>query len=186
MEWLITACGLITLVAIAGGSIPLMLRRTERVQHLMIAFAAGVFLSAVFLHLLPVVGQEAGAGLQDGGEEGLDDQAGELGGGHVVAEVVEDDLGDRDREVGQLAALGNEVHVGAHVLEDDLLDAELLAAAALLVAALGLAAVPFAVAPAHAEIYGLVVGIDRYKHLRSMAWWSASTGTSTCRCSPAR
>ena len=59
MEWLLTACGLIILVAIAGGSIPLMLQRTERVQHLMIAFASGVFLSAVFLHLLPEIGEMA-------------------------------------------------------------------------------------------------------------------------------
>ncbi|MEM7202936.1 MAG: ZIP family metal transporter [Planctomycetota bacterium] len=62
MDWLTSSSVLIFAIALVGGVVPLVLRRTERVQHLMIAFAAGVFLGAVFLHLLPeIAGMAAGA-----------------------------------------------------------------------------------------------------------------------------
>ena len=62
MPWLVTSCALIFAIAVVGGAVPLAVRRTERVQHLMIAFAAGVFLGAVFLHLLPEVAAMADPG----------------------------------------------------------------------------------------------------------------------------
>jgi len=39
--------------AVVGGLLPLASRRTERGLHLLVAFATGVFLGIVFLHLLP-------------------------------------------------------------------------------------------------------------------------------------
>ena len=49
MSWLTEACLLIVVLALGGGLAPLLLRRTERVQHLMIAFASGVFLGGDFI-----------------------------------------------------------------------------------------------------------------------------------------
>ena len=48
-------------VGLVGGLAPLYLRWSDRQHHAALAFSTGVFLGAVFLHLLPVVGQEAGA-----------------------------------------------------------------------------------------------------------------------------
>lgn len=59
MTWLLGVSVLIAGIAIVGGLVPMFLRRTERAQHLLIAFAAGVFLGAVFLHLLPEVASMA-------------------------------------------------------------------------------------------------------------------------------
>ena len=43
----------IVVAILAGGALPLLRRWSERVLHLFIAAAAGVFMGAVFLHLLP-------------------------------------------------------------------------------------------------------------------------------------
>jgi zinc transporter ZupT len=43
----------IVLAILAGGALPLIHRWSERVLHLFVAAAAGVFMGAVFLHLLP-------------------------------------------------------------------------------------------------------------------------------------
>lgn len=43
----------IFLVALAGGCLPLLLRWNDRTLHLALSLSAGVFLGAVFLHLLP-------------------------------------------------------------------------------------------------------------------------------------
>ncbi len=51
----------ILLVGIAGGLIPLYFKWGDRQHHIALAFSAGIFLGAVFLHLLPSVAA-AGAG----------------------------------------------------------------------------------------------------------------------------
>lgn len=43
----------IVLAILVGGALPLIHRWSERVLHLFVAVAAGVFMGAVFLHLLP-------------------------------------------------------------------------------------------------------------------------------------
>ena len=40
-------------VALLGGCLPLMFRWSDRVKHAILALSAGIFLGAVFLHLLP-------------------------------------------------------------------------------------------------------------------------------------
>jgi zinc transporter ZupT len=45
--------GIVILAILTGGLLPLVHRWSERVLHLFVALAAGVFLGAVFLHLLP-------------------------------------------------------------------------------------------------------------------------------------
>ncbi len=55
MSWLVETCLLTFALSAIGGIVPLVLRRTERLQHLLVAFSAGVFLAVVFLHLLPEV-----------------------------------------------------------------------------------------------------------------------------------
>ena len=47
--------------ALAGGTIPLVVRRSDRLLHLFVAFATGIFLGTVFLHLLPELAQQRGA-----------------------------------------------------------------------------------------------------------------------------
>jgi zinc transporter ZupT len=48
-------------VGLAGGLAPLLLKWKERGHHAALAFSTGIFLGAVFLHLLPVIGLEASA-----------------------------------------------------------------------------------------------------------------------------
>lgn len=55
----------ILLAALAGGALPLLSRRSDRLLHLFIAFSTGIFLGVVFLHLLPQVAQMAQEGLMD-------------------------------------------------------------------------------------------------------------------------
>ena len=43
-------------VALAGGVLPLLFRWSHRQFHAALALSSGVFLGAVFLHLLPMVG----------------------------------------------------------------------------------------------------------------------------------
>ena len=45
----------LSLVVLLFGALPLVARRSERVLHLLVAFATGIFLGVVFLHLLPEV-----------------------------------------------------------------------------------------------------------------------------------
>lgn len=52
----------ILLVGLVGGFVPLVKRWTDRGHHAALAFSTGIFLGAVFLHLLPTV--------QAGGEHG--------------------------------------------------------------------------------------------------------------------
>jgi len=49
----------LVLTALLGGLAPLFVRRSERVLHLFVSFATGVFLGILFLHLLPEVGEMA-------------------------------------------------------------------------------------------------------------------------------
>ncbi|MEM9801746.1 MAG: ZIP family metal transporter [Planctomycetota bacterium] len=50
-------------VGLVGGLVPLFMRWSDRQHHAALAFSTGVFLGAVFLHLLPTVGVEPhGAG----------------------------------------------------------------------------------------------------------------------------
>ena len=57
MNWLLQASIGTFLLCLAGGLVPFVFRRTDRLQHLLIAFATGVFLGATFLHLLPAVAE---------------------------------------------------------------------------------------------------------------------------------
>ena len=56
----------ILLVGIAGGLIPLFFKWGDRQHHIALAFSTGIFLGAVFLHLLPSV---AAAGAAGGGHD---------------------------------------------------------------------------------------------------------------------
>ena len=52
----------ILLVGIAGGLIPLFFKWGDRQHHIALAFSTGIFLGAVFLHLLPSVAAAGAAG----------------------------------------------------------------------------------------------------------------------------
>lgn len=52
---MITSFASILLVGVLGGLVPLVKRWTERGHHAALAFSTGIFLGAVFLHLLPAV-----------------------------------------------------------------------------------------------------------------------------------
>lgn len=47
---------LLFLLGLLGGLIPLLVRRNDRLLHAALALATGIFLGAVFLHLLPALG----------------------------------------------------------------------------------------------------------------------------------
>jgi zinc and cadmium transporter len=49
-------------VALTGGALPLLFKWNDRQFHAALALSSGVFLGAVFLHLLPMVGAIAGTG----------------------------------------------------------------------------------------------------------------------------
>lgn len=49
-------------VALTGGALPLLFKWSHRQFHAALALSSGVFLGAVFLHLLPMVGAIAGTG----------------------------------------------------------------------------------------------------------------------------
>lgn len=55
MSWLLTSSLLILGLTVVGGLLPLWFSRTSRFLHLLVSLAAGLFLGAVFLHLLPEV-----------------------------------------------------------------------------------------------------------------------------------
>lgn len=52
----------LVLTTLLGGLVPLFVRHSERVLHLYVSFATGMFLGIVFLHLLPEVASQAEAG----------------------------------------------------------------------------------------------------------------------------
>ncbi|MEX1026057.1 MAG: ZIP family metal transporter [Planctomycetota bacterium] len=98
-----------------GGIVPLFVRRTERVLHLLIAFSTGIFLGVVFQHLLPEVAhlsaQEAALHAEHDhghGDHGHDAHADE----HAHPEA-EHEHGAGDHAHGVLA-LEPEVHAHAH------------------------------------------------------------------------
>lgn len=64
MDWLLTRSLLTFALTLGGGALPLLFARGDRLKHLLVSLAAGVFLGAVFLHLLP----EVAAGASHGGE----------------------------------------------------------------------------------------------------------------------
>ena len=75
----------ILLVGVLGGLIPLVKRWTDRGHHAALAFSTGIFLGAVFLHLLPAV--EGGGGhTADAAEVREELQAGHDHAGHDHAE----------------------------------------------------------------------------------------------------
>ena len=57
---MMTSFASILLVGVLGGLIPLVKRWTDRGHHAALAFSTGIFLGAVFLHLLPAVEGSAG------------------------------------------------------------------------------------------------------------------------------
>lgn len=67
MSWLLTTSALVYLLTMVGGAVPLLFRGGARLQHLLASVAAGVFLGAVFLHLLPEV-----AGMATEHQPGID------------------------------------------------------------------------------------------------------------------
>lgn len=66
MSWLAQAALMTFALAFAGSVLPLVLRRSDTIQHRLIAFASGVFLGVVFQHLLPEVARAS----QESGEHG--------------------------------------------------------------------------------------------------------------------
>ena len=77
MDWILTTSLEVFLLTLIGGVVPVLLRRGARLQHLLASVAAGVFLGAVFLHLLPEVGELAA------GHAGHADEAGHDHGGVI-------------------------------------------------------------------------------------------------------
>lgn len=73
---LTTYCLVIIAAALGGSALPLLLGRSEKVLHFLIALSTGIFLGVVFTHLLPEVAH----------------MAEELGGGHAHAEAHADHL----------------------------------------------------------------------------------------------
>lgn len=55
MAWLVTQSALILALTIVGGLLPMWFGKNGRLLHLLVSLAAGIFLGAVFLHLLPEV-----------------------------------------------------------------------------------------------------------------------------------
>lgn len=64
MNWLLSQSALIVGLTVLGGCLPLLFERSSRLLHLLVSLAAGIFLGAVFLHLLP----EVAAHMDHGGE----------------------------------------------------------------------------------------------------------------------
>jgi len=72
MDWLLTRSLLTFALTLGGGALPLFFARGDRLKHLLVSLAAGVFLGAVFLHLLPEVAASASHGAEhDHGADGL-------------------------------------------------------------------------------------------------------------------
>ncbi|MCB9898198.1 MAG: ZIP family metal transporter [Planctomycetes bacterium] len=104
-------------VSLLGGYLPLLVHWTDRLRHAALALSTGIFLAAVFLHLLPSLG-----GLVDGhtGPGGLDGRTvwlcvllGLLGVYLVEALVLrthDKDENHRHRAVGWAALVGLTVH----------------------------------------------------------------------------
>lgn len=107
-------------VSLAGGFLPLLLKWTDRLRHAALALSTGIFLGAVFLHLLPSLGGMVDAGPADHaghGDEGrlmwLCVLLGVLGVYLVEALVLrthDKDDRHRHRAVGYAALLGLTVH----------------------------------------------------------------------------
>ncbi|HPF15230.1 MAG: ZIP family metal transporter [Planctomycetes bacterium] len=57
-------------IAVVGGAIPLMVRWSDRGLHVALALSTGLFLGAVFLHLLPSLSGTLSAHASEGGEHG--------------------------------------------------------------------------------------------------------------------
>ncbi len=55
----------IALIALAGGVLPLLVRWSDRRLHVALALSTGIFLGAVFLHVLPDLPASAAGGLND-------------------------------------------------------------------------------------------------------------------------
>lgn len=70
-------------VAVLGGAVPFFVRWNERGLHVALALATGVFLGAVFLHLLPEVAAQSVAGIEHAAELPLDPGAGAAEDGHA-------------------------------------------------------------------------------------------------------
>lgn len=94
-------------VGLAGGLAPLFLKWKDRGHHAALAFSTGIFLGAVFLHLLPVIGQEASAGHDHVQEQVIDlthdhdgDGIPDHGPGSPGYEAGEEDGHDHDHDHG--------------------------------------------------------------------------------------
>ena len=87
MSWLLTSSLLILGLTVVGGLLPLWFSRTSRLLHLLVSLAAGLFLGAVFLHLLPKVAS-GGQHLVSVGHAGVEGHTGEAPWLAVVAGVL--------------------------------------------------------------------------------------------------
>lgn len=94
-------------VGLAGGLAPLFLKWKDRGHHAALAFSTGIFLGAVFLHLLPVIGQEASADHGHAHEQVVDlthdhdgDGVPDHGPGSPGYEAGEEDGHDHDHDHG--------------------------------------------------------------------------------------
>jgi zinc and cadmium transporter len=74
MAWLVTQSALILALTIVGGLLPMWFGKNGRLLHLLVSLAAGIFLGAVFLHLLPEVASGGHHALE--GIGGLDNEHG--------------------------------------------------------------------------------------------------------------
>ena len=79
----------ITVVALLGGALPLLVKWTERHLHTALALSTGIFLGAVFLHLLPEVA-DLSLSLKDSHEAASEAQA-QDGTAHAAEEGQEHD-----------------------------------------------------------------------------------------------
>lgn len=104
---------LIALVAVAlvGGGLPLVVRWSHRQLHAVLALSTGIFLGAVFLHLLPSISQLGAVFPEQSshaahGEHGEHVHAGETDGDHSGAEDGHDHDHDHDHAEDGSGAVG--------------------------------------------------------------------------------
>lgn len=90
-------------VALAAGALPLVCRWSDRSLHKFIAFSCGIFLGAVFLHLLPEIG--GGGGHSHGGPIDPSHAEEALGGHGEAGEVCDVEGHEHDAEEA-VAAFG--------------------------------------------------------------------------------
>ncbi|MFT5150205.1 MAG: zinc transporter ZupT, partial [Planctomycetota bacterium] len=90
---MILSATIILVIALVGGFLPLLLRRSERQLHTALALSTGIFLGAVFLHLLPSL---ANFDDSQASHAHPDEAAAVVDDGHVHGPAAEDDGHEHD------------------------------------------------------------------------------------------